>query len=93
MIVVTVEVHEGHLDEFIPKILANAHGARTTEPGCLAFDVVQDTSDPHKFVFYEVYESEAAFAEHHKTAHFLEFVRTAGLHMKAKERRNFVSLN
>ena len=40
------------------------------EPGVKAFQIHQSTSEPHKFFFYEVFEDEAAFADHQQTEHF-----------------------
>jgi autoinducer 2-degrading protein len=40
------------------------------EPGCLRFDVLQDSSDPYQYYFYEIYRDEQALAEHQQTAHY-----------------------
>ena len=40
------------------------------EAGCLRFDVLQDTSDPNRFFFYEVYRDEEAFKAHQATEHY-----------------------
>ena len=47
----------------------DAIGSRT-EPGCLRFDVLQDKSDPNKFVFYEVYKDADAINVHKSMPHF-----------------------
>ena len=45
--------------------LFSCAGSRTEE-GCFRFDLLQDQSNPNKFVFYEVYK-DAATIDVHKT--------------------------
>ncbi len=40
------------------------------EPGCHTFDVLQDQADPELFWLYEIYQDEAALAEHKLTPHY-----------------------
>jgi quinol monooxygenase YgiN len=40
-----------------------------SEAGCVRFDVLQDTSNPDRYYFYEVYQDEAAFQAHTQTPH------------------------
>ena len=40
------------------------------EPGVKAFQIHQSLTEPTKFFFYEVFEDEAAFAEHQQSEHF-----------------------
>jgi quinol monooxygenase YgiN len=40
------------------------------EAGCLRFDVLQDNTDPNRFVFYEVYLDENAVKAHQASAHY-----------------------
>ena len=44
-----------------------------TEPGCRVFDVWSDPARPGVIFLYEIYDSEAAFADHLKTKHFAAF--------------------
>ena len=37
---------------------------KASEPGTTAYTLNRSTSDPTKFVFYEVYQDQAAFAAH-----------------------------
>lgn len=67
---VHVWVKEEHIKDFEEASIAN-HKESVKEPGNLRFDVLQDDSDPAKFVLYEAYESEEASAAHKKTAHYL----------------------
>ncbi|SDP50472.1 Quinol monooxygenase YgiN [Pedococcus dokdonensis] len=69
-LVVSLDVVPGRLEEFTAAIATNAERSFTDEPGCLYFDVVQDLSDDHHFVFYELYADEDAVAAHRAAPHF-----------------------
>jgi len=43
------------------------------EPGCLVYRAHRSTADPDAFLFYEVYESEAAFEVHRTAPHLAAF--------------------
>ena len=43
------------------------------EPGCRQFDIVQLEGAPHHVLFYEVYDSRAAFEAHLRTPHLARF--------------------
>ncbi|MAI12182.1 MAG: hypothetical protein CBD27_11000 [Rhodospirillaceae bacterium TMED167] len=66
---VHVKVAEGYLDKIQDAMLANARHA-VLEEKCHQFDVVVSKEDDHSFVFYEVYEDEAALDAHRETAYF-----------------------
>jgi autoinducer 2-degrading protein len=68
--IVHVWVKPEHIDAFIAAARAN-HQASVREPGNRRFDVLQDTSDPGKFVLYEAYASAKDAAAHKTTAHYL----------------------
>jgi autoinducer 2-degrading protein len=72
MYVVIVEVHvlADKIAEFLRFTRQNHEGARS-EPGNRRFDVLEQKDDPTRFVLYEVYEDETAFAAHQQTAHYL----------------------
>lgn len=67
---VHVHVKSEHIDDFIQATLAN-HLASVQEPGNLRFDVLQQESDPSRFVLYEVYVSAGDAAAHKQTTHYL----------------------
>lgn len=67
---VQVRVKSEHVADFIEASRAN-HEASIREPGNLRFDVLQDASDPARFVLYEAYRSAEAAAAHKETAHYL----------------------
>ncbi|MEU6039651.1 putative quinol monooxygenase [Actinomadura sp. NPDC047616] len=67
VVIVTLRVRPGRLDEFLAGIQANARASRR-EPGCLRFDVLRTAEDPYEFVLYEIYRDEAAFYREHRSA-------------------------
>ncbi len=64
-----------HLQEFINASLEN-HQHSIWEEGNLRFDILQDASDPAKFVYYEAYESEEAAKAHKETPHYRKWKET-----------------
>lgn len=72
---VHVRVKSDRVDDFIAAIRAN-HEASITEPGNRRFDVLQDPSDPTKFILYEAYAGADDAAQHKETAHYLTWRET-----------------
>lgn len=75
MFAVTVlfQIKEGQMDAFMPLMIDNAQTSLKTEPGCRQFDVCADPDQPQEIFLYEIYDDEAAFKVHLKSAHFLTF--------------------
>ena len=50
--------------------------ARTSrsEPGCISYQVCQDTESEYDFVFVEEWQSEEALQQHFRTPHVAEFM-------------------
>ena len=98
---VTVEfdVRPGAIDAFLRLITENARVSVRDEPGCRQFDVMLPRNAASKVFLYEVYDDEAAFAAHTRTAHFAAFdrdsaplvvsknVRTADTHFESAKGR------
>lgn len=63
------------VDAFAEAMRRNHEGSRT-EPGNIAFDVLQQADDPTRFVIYEVFRDEAAARAHKETAHYLAWRET-----------------
>jgi len=55
----------------VAAVLARHAVASQAEPGCLTFTAHQAVEDPTRFVLYEEYVDEEAFAVHRESAHFL----------------------
>jgi quinol monooxygenase YgiN/quercetin dioxygenase-like cupin family protein len=68
-LVVRLRVKPDAREAFLAAVRENA-AASIREPGCLRFDVLQDTDDPDRFAFYELYRDAAAFEDHRSTSHF-----------------------
>lgn len=70
-VLVEIRVRDGHLEEFLEGICANAAASLRDEPGCLRFDVHQVRDDPHRVVLHEVYRDREAFeVEHRRAPHY-----------------------
>jgi quinol monooxygenase YgiN len=86
MLVVHVMVHvkADQVEAFRAASLENARES-LKEPGIARFDVVQQDSDPTRFVLVEVYKTEDAPARHKETAHYAKW-RDAVAEMMAEPR-------
>jgi quinol monooxygenase YgiN len=73
IVLVLVTVKPDMLDEFEPALLHNARESVARDPGCLRFDVCQQTGDPARWVLYEVYDAPEAHAAHRESPHFLAY--------------------
>lgn len=69
-LIVRLDVFPDRREEFLQAITSNAALTFGDEPGCLRFDVCEDRSDPHHFIFYEIYRDEAALEAHRAAPHF-----------------------
>ena len=75
--VVTVQfsIHAEHYAAFMREMVANARASREREPGCVVFDVCEDPAQPGQVFLYEIYQDAAAFEQHKRETHFLDFDR------------------
>lgn len=73
--------------------LAQRHVRNTlaAEPGCLRFELVVPTDEPGALVFYEMFESEAAFAAHRDSAHSTWFREARDAYVQEARVREFRS--
>jgi quinol monooxygenase YgiN len=69
-VVVTINIKPQFKQRFMLSMLDDARGSVHDEPGCLRFDVLQDTSDPNRIYLMEEYVDEAAFQAHTRQPHF-----------------------
>jgi len=82
---VHVWVKTEFINEFIQCCIEN-HIESVKEKGNLRFDVLQDSSDPAKFVLYEAYESEEYAQAHKQTPHYISWRdKVAGWMAKPRE--------
>lgn len=67
---VQVRVRPESIEAFRRATIENARQS-IKEPGIARFDVLQDASEPSRFLLVEVYRSLDAPAEHKATAHYM----------------------
>ena len=93
MLVVHIQVHvkPEFVEAFKQATLANARES-VKEPGIARFDVVQQLDDPTRFIFVEVYRTEAAPAAHKETRHYQTWRDTVAS-MMAEPRASTKSAN
>ena len=72
-LLVTIDIQPEFKERFIEELLLDAKGANDDEPGCLRFDVIQDSEDPNRIHLYEVYKDDAAIAAHREAPHFVKW--------------------
>lgn len=72
-IMVRVEVKDGFVNEFIMETFHARDLAESMEPGCVRYDIIQDTTDKRRFTLLETYISEKAIEEHKETQHFINW--------------------
>lgn len=71
MLIVHVHVHvkPEFVDAFREASKENLRNSRQ-EPGIAAFEILQQTDDPTRFLFIEIYRNDEAPARHKDTAHY-----------------------
>jgi quinol monooxygenase YgiN len=74
-------------EDAVAGILSRLGEAARTEPGVQLFLVHRGVANPGQFLFYELFEDEAAFAAHQQTAHFKSLVIEQGLPKLTKRER------
>jgi quinol monooxygenase YgiN len=74
-LVVLVEflVKPSFVARFRDLVAANAKASLECEAGCKRFDVLCDPGEPRRFVLYEIYDDEDAFAAHLASSHYQGF--------------------
>lgn len=70
VLIVRFQVKPEQVDAFRAASIENARHSRQ-EPGVARFDFVQETDDPSRFAFVEVFRSPADHASHRETAHYV----------------------
>jgi autoinducer 2-degrading protein len=73
-LVVTIDVKPEHREAFIEELIKNAVGSEEREPGCLVFNVAQDSANPDVMHLFEVYRDQEAVDIHMKAPHVLRFL-------------------
>jgi quinol monooxygenase YgiN len=73
IVVAPIQIKKGFKERFLEEMIGDARGSVTNEPGCLRFDVVQDSNDPDRIWLYEVYRDEDAFQAHLQAPHYIKW--------------------
>src|SRR6266849_9630027 len=73
VVIAAVTVPSDRLAEFIAHSLEDSRDSVANEPGCRQFDVDVAADGSPPVVFYEVYDSRAAFEAHLQTPHFFRW--------------------
>jgi len=66
-------VKRDSIEAFLALAQDDASRSLADEPGCRQFDIVQSEGAPDHILFYEVYDSRAAFDAHLQTPHLARF--------------------
>ena len=69
---VHVNVKPEAVNDFI-EASVNNHKGSVNEPGNLRFDILRQSDNPCRFMFYEAYESEEAAAIHKTMDHYIKW--------------------
>ena len=67
---VKVRIKADKRAEFLKAIEHDAIHSEGDEPGCLRFNVLQDSKDQNVYYFYEVYKDQAAIEAHRAAPHY-----------------------
>ena len=86
-ILVELRIPAKSAGEFRPLAEQHARRCLEREPGCLQFDMSQDSSDPEQWVFYERYRDQAALDAHRKTDYLAKFLEATKPHITDRKLR------
>ncbi len=76
ILMVTIKIKPGRKKAFMEAMMGDAIGSNRDEPGCLRFDILQDTEHPDTVHLYEVYRDAAALEAHRKAPHYTKWRET-----------------
>ena len=90
-LIVTLDVVPDQRVLFLNAANDNRTGCLRDEPGCLHFDIAEDTERPNRFYFYEMYRDSQALADHRTAPHFLRWRQAAGVCVVPASQTNSVA--
>jgi quinol monooxygenase YgiN len=73
VVVARIRAAKGKGDALAALLSEQAAVVRKAEPGCLAYRLHRSSKDPELFLFYEVYEDDAALDAHRNAAHLAAY--------------------
>jgi len=68
------KVRAQHREAFVNNVRLHAQKSNS-EPGCVRYEVLADTSDPQIICLYEVFIDEVAFRAHMVAPHYAEWMQ------------------
>jgi quinol monooxygenase YgiN len=77
-VVATLKVKSGQEEALIEGMRKMIAHVKANEPGTVTYLLHRSSADPTKFLVYEVYADQAAFATHGASEPMKEFFRLAG---------------
>ena len=87
-----IKLKPERIDDFVQATIENAT-ASLQEPGCVRFDLIQDTADPAHVELVEIYRDQASHASHRETAHYNVWAeRTADVFAEPRSRTFYRNL-
>ena len=72
-VVAKIRAAKGKGDALAALLAEQAAAVRQAEPGCLVYRAHRSTKDPDVFLFYEMYQDDAALDAHRKAPHLAAF--------------------
>jgi quinol monooxygenase YgiN len=91
LVVAQWEAKEGQADR-IAEILQRFLPEAQAEPGAKMFLVSRARENPAQFLFYELFQDDAAFKAHQESAHFKTYIAGQALPLLAKRERTQYAL-
>jgi quinol monooxygenase YgiN len=76
-LIVSLKVKPSMRDKFLAAAEDDSISSVRDEPGCYRFDVLQNQASADEFMFYEVYQDEAALEAHTKMPHYARWRQAA----------------
>jgi len=76
IVVVHSHIQENQVQKFKELTIQNAETSRGEE-GCVRFDILQQTDDPTRFTFIEMFKSKEDGVLHLETIHFKKWLEEA----------------
>ncbi|HBV77939.1 MULTISPECIES: putative quinol monooxygenase [Vibrio] len=78
-VIASIKAKEDKIEEVKTELLKLIDVTRAEE-GCISYDLHQDNQNSAHFLFYEVWQNQAALDKHSSTQHLMDFkAATAGL--------------
>ena len=90
--IIDLDIAPEGLDEYLRLSLENCRATRTTEPGCLRFEVMIDPDDRSKVTVFEAYTDDEAVEAHRQSEHFRNLRAKAAQWITVRDRRELTLL-